>query len=238
MPADNRDSYVRSAGEQGASSTVAALATESYKSIATDKKVSIDVRMSAAASLVKLNQRAAAEAYVSVIKDKAVVDAHRTNAVTYMAKLDDSAASASCQEIAGDKALEVAFRIPAAIALRRSEPKAAAPILFGIAAEYGAAGSSTASALGVTYSTRITALDHLMPIDGSLAIKAIQSIVMHETSESWRTGVLQKTAAIPKLDVQAAATMLNSVATTPTVVAAVRLAAANLLTQLLQPKTA
>jgi len=32
--------------------------------------------------------------------------------------------------------------------------------------------------------------------------------------------------------------MLNSVATTPTVVAAVRLAAANLLTQLLQPKTA
>jgi len=148
MPADNRDSYVRSAGEQGASSTVAALATESYKSIATDKKVSIDVRMSAAASLVKLNQRAAAEAYVSVIKDKAVVDAHRTNAVTYMAKLDDSAASASCQEIAGDKALEVAFRIPAAIALRRSEPKAAAPILFGIAAEYGAAGSSTASALG------------------------------------------------------------------------------------------
>lgn len=265
MPADNRDSYVRSAGEQGASPAVTALAVDSFKTIATDTTVTISTRMSAAGSLVELNQQAAAEAYMSIVTDTKVSDDYRmsaasslvqfnpragaeayavivadkkiyyrnrANAVNNLAKLDQSAAAGPSKRLAADKSLEVQHRITAASSLARSDPQAAAPILFSIAAEYG---SSTSNSTGEEFTRRVEALRYLVPVDGRLAVQAIGIIALREPGPAWPAQVLQMTPGIPGLDLQAAATMLNSVAKA-SVDSSVRLTAANLLAQLLQPK--
>lgn len=234
MPADDRNSYVRSAAEQPAPSSVEALAAESFKSIATDKRVNIETRMSAAESLARLNHQAAAESYKSMVTDQGIHVVHRLSAANSLAQLDQPAAAEACKSIAADKDLDVSYRIPAASSLARSDPKAAAPILFSIASEYKSTGSSSYDSLKRAYDLRIMALNYLAQIDGNLAIEAIHSIVMHETREAWRIGILQHVSEIPNLDARVAATMLNSVATS-SVQDGVRLTAANLLQHLLPP---
>lgn len=66
MSADNRESYVRSAGERAAPSSAEALLAASYNSIAADEKLDQTARLTAANALTGLDRQAAALCLFSI----------------------------------------------------------------------------------------------------------------------------------------------------------------------------
>lgn len=135
----------------------------------------------------------------------------------------------SYKSIAEDEALPPANRLSAAASLAQLDPQAAAVILLRIA--QGKVGRNIPP--GHATNAPMQALQHLLRLDGNMAIQAIYSIVATEPAEQTQLSALKLVISIPNLNIQAAAAMLHSVATA-SVTANVRLTAANLLQQLLQ----
>lgn len=202
----DEDSDPRAAREASADPQLAALAAESFQSIAADKNLDIETRLTAANALADLDPQAAARALLSIAEDPGVYIVSRLTAADALAALDPQAAARALLSIA-----QVAYDRQ-------------------VAGEFGQVWQEIIK-IKILALQKLIPLNGDMAVSAARSLAVDTNI-----DENTRCAALRKMVEIPGVNVQAAAAMLHSIATasgeTP-VTTAVRLTAAQVLGRLL-----